>query len=420
MNPLISIIPNVKVKGVSVSGNKYLDQILSEIVNGQHKLIVERIQKLIYDGKIEEAAKLKITLPAFAPSGVFVIGRKKENLSVFSRIIILDYDKINPEFYDQKFAQVCSLNTTLGCFRSPSGNGIKVLVPISKDQEDFECSFMQVAEFYSEQLRIPIDNSGKDISRLCFFSYDPNLYMNLECEVFQIAPCPEVIEVEKEIQSPTESDLTIYEVHSKFNKAEIHTKRIITFKEGYRNNFVFLLACNCCRSGIPLLDAQNLILSEYDYDKDEITTTIASAYRNESGKKVVFQKDSLFSINLLNFKRYKTNIPFDERIMFEAMLIKMLAFNGIFYLTGEMIRQELGIKRTRAERIIKRFIEIGFISKMKITSQIENEPRQKNFYEVIPEKIVETSILMFIDNKEFVKRISHLLVGFIDSRLKEH
>ena len=113
MNPLMSIIQNVKAKGVSVSGNKYFNQILSEIENGQHKLIVERIQKLIYDGKIEEAAKLKLNLPAFAPSGIFRVGHKKENLSVFSQIVILDYDKINSELYDQIFVKVCSINTTL-------------------------------------------------------------------------------------------------------------------------------------------------------------------------------------------------------------------------------------------------------------------------------------------------------------------
>lgn len=416
MNPIVSIV----VKLGQISECKNLDDVIAEIRDGKYKLKVEEVRKLQNSGKGDDANLLKKTLPSFITAGKFVGGHKKENLSLFSGVLILDFDGITTQSYDFKFAKACSVPTTLCAFRSPRGNGLKIVVPFSAGEKYFECSFMQVAEYYSEQLGIPYDISGKNISRLCFFSYDPNLYRNLECEVFQIAPCPEVIEVENKILEVLVPDLTMDEVEINFNKAELHTKRIITFKDGFRNNFVFCLAYNCCKLNIPLIDAQNLILSKYKYDKNEVKSTISSAYQNEKGnsKKANIQKESLFSINLLNFKKYKSNILIEERIMFETLLIKMLSFNGNFYFTMKMVEQEIGIKRNKAQRIFKWFIEIGFISIKKISYQSEGEPRQKNIFEVIPENIVETSKLMFIDNKEFVMRISPLLVGYIDSKLK--
>ena len=416
VNPVVSIVANMKVKGNSITDNKHLDHVLTEIATGKYNEKVEKIRHLVKEGKTDEAGNLKDTLPAFIATGKYIGGHKEENLSEFSNVIVLDFDEIKSELYDQIFIKACQISTTLACFKSPSGNGLKILVPISVGTECFECLFNQVAEFYAKELEIPFDRKCRNISRLCFYSYDPNLYKNLDCDIFQINQCPELIEIEN--QTPTESDLTKDEVQINFNKAEIHTKRIITFKEGFRNNFVFILACNCCRSSIPLVEAQNLILSKYGYDKEGIKSTISSAYKNETSKKTNLQKKSLFSLNLLNIRRYKAEIELDKRVMFEAFLIKMFAFNGTFYLTMKMIQQELGIKRARAKIIIDWFIEITFITKRKVTYQHENEPRQRTFYEVIPEKIVEVSKLMFIDNTEFVRRISPLLVGFLNSREK--
>jgi len=415
MNPEVSIVE----KFGQISGYKNLNDVLTEIRDGKYKLKVEQVRELENVGKSDDANLLKKTLPSFITTGKFVGGHKKENLSDLSGILILDFDYINTQSFDLIVAKARSIPNTLAYFRSPRGNGLKVLVPYSAGKEDFECSFTQIAEYYSEKLGIPVDYSGKDISRLCFYSCDPNLYHNPECEVFQIDPCPEVIEIENEIAIQTEPELTKDEVQINFNKAELHTKRIITYKDGFRNDFVFLLACNCCRFNISLNNAQNLILEKYDYDSIEIKKSIVSAYQNENrnSKKTVIQKDSLFSVTILNLKKYKPEIDLEERILFEAFILKMLTFNGKFFLTIKMIGQEFGIKRKRAENIINKFIEHGLVIKQTCRIQNDGNPRQKNYYTVIPEKIIETSKLMFIDNKEFVKRISPLLVGFIDSRL---
>lgn len=331
-----------------------------------------------------------------------------------SDVIILDVDGIDSEEeYDQIFSKVCSFKTTLGGFRSPSGNGLKILIPTSSGIENFDCAFNQVAEFYKSELGDKIDYSGKDISRLCFFSYDPNLYQNFNCEIFQIRPCPETTENDSDIQELPQLVTNKKEIIALFEKQVQHTEKLIHYKSGSRNNFILQLACNCCRVGIPEEHAQKLITSNFKGNKYETNSTIKSAYKNVTNSKENNQiKNQLFSINLLNFSKYKPDIECDKRILFEALLIKMLYFKGTFYYSKNRILRELGLKRTKVERLIQDFIDIGYIQKQVKSSRHEGNPRQITYYTVIPENVVRTAQLLYKDSKDFEQRIIPILKRF--------
>ena len=47
-----------------------------------------------------------------------------------------------------------------------------------------------VADAYQHRYGVPWDPSGKDVSRLCYVSHDPELYLNLNAEVFDVPPAP--------------------------------------------------------------------------------------------------------------------------------------------------------------------------------------------------------------------------------------
>ena len=338
-------------------------------------------------------------------------------MTEFSGVIILDVDDTGSQPYEQVFAKTCSISTTLACVRSPKGIGFKAFVPISAGPECFEQSYLQVAEFYEKELGIKCDLKCKDISRLCFYSYDPNLYKNLDCDIFQVNPCPEIIEVDNEIQDFSINELPQGEQFKLFCKAISFTQRITQYKMGNRNNFIFLLACNCSRFGISMNEAQKLILEKkYKLNKSEILSTIKSAYENEIRNKIkgATPKNTLFSINLLNFIKYKPEIDFDIRLMFEAFIIKMLSFGGTFFLSMPMIQKEFGIKRSRAEVIISYFKSIGFIKSEVKKTIIDGQFKQMTYYTVQPKHIIETSALFFTDNKEFVRKLSPRLIRFIE------
>ena len=73
---------------------------------------------------------------------------------------------------------------TFASFISPSGNGLKILVKINSDKANHKEAFLLVQAHYESILKLEIDKSGKDLTRLCFYSYDENLYYNENAKIF--------------------------------------------------------------------------------------------------------------------------------------------------------------------------------------------------------------------------------------------
>lgn len=120
---------------------------------------------------------IKKNLDYFTFSGRFK-KRLTESLIEHSGIICLDFDDIDPEEY---FDYICQQDFILACFRSPSGKGLKVLVKIQPNLH--LQSFMALTKFF-ELASLVVDKSGKDVTRACFVSYDPQAYLNLESSLF--------------------------------------------------------------------------------------------------------------------------------------------------------------------------------------------------------------------------------------------
>ena len=72
-------------------------------------------------------------------------------------------------------------------FRSPSGDGLKWIVPIDPFkhrlgaftlQEAHSLNFEAVFNYIQHKYNVEVDKSGKDVSRACFLPYDPEAYIN--------------------------------------------------------------------------------------------------------------------------------------------------------------------------------------------------------------------------------------------------
>jgi hypothetical protein len=122
------------------------------------------------------------------------------------------------------------------------------------------------------------------------------------------------------------------------------------------------------------------------------------------------ERNSLFSINLINFMKYKSEVACDKRVFFEAIIIKHLSFNSkSFYYSRKNIAIELGIKRDRATKIIQEFIELGFITIANVSSNQNGKPRQVNYFTLIPDKIPEAAQKLLKNSSEFVNKLKLLL-----------
>jgi len=120
--------------------------------------------------------------------------------------------------------------------------------------------------------------------------------------------------------------------------------------------------------------------------------------------------NNLFSINLLNFINYRSDVECDKRVFFEALIIKYLSFNKkSFFLSKQEIRNELGIKRTRAESIIGEFTQMGLIAVKNVKSSGNLRPQQVNYFTVFPEKIPLVAQKLLLNSTDFINRIKPIL-----------
>jgi hypothetical protein len=215
----------------------------------------------------EKANKLKLNLPSICFSGKFGADRKDEQIIEHSGFIVLDFDDIS-ELRDKQ-TEIISNQFVYACWVSPSGNGLKALVKIADGKKHRE-HFQSLQDVFPE-----IDRSGINVSRVCYESFDPDIYINDNAEVFSKAKKIEkVIVTENENVDDSENFRRILKWLTNKNDA---------FVTGERNTYIFKLASACCRFGIGEDSALGLISTEYtvsnDFTMSEMRSAVKSGYR---------------------------------------------------------------------------------------------------------------------------------------------
>ena len=241
-----------------------VQKVLEQIKKGFWKKQIEDIQYQVNSGNTKQANELKLKLPAFTISATYKGKRKKENVESYSGLLHLDYNKLD-NVQDIK-SKIISNPYTYAAFVSPSGKGLKVLVKCDNDLSTHTYAFNALRSYYDNLLDVESDKSVKDVLRLCFVSYDSDMYLNENSKVFiyQSYPSNETI---------SQKDLD-WVWNFTANKEE--------FIEGNRNNFVFSFACNANRCGVDISDTCNYAYSYSDdsFPENEIESAIKSGYEN--------------------------------------------------------------------------------------------------------------------------------------------
>jgi hypothetical protein len=253
---------------------------LNRISNGKSKQKVEDIRSQLDK---EKANKLKSNLPSICFSGKFGKNRKDEELLEHSGYIVLDFDNI----YElrEKQTEIISSEYVYSCWVSPSGNGLKALIKIANGDKHRE-HFSALQEIFPD-----IDKSGANPSRVCYESYDPDIYINESAKIFNKIKKTEKI-IERKIEDTDDYKIFKNLLVWMSNKGD-------AFVTGERNNFIFKLASSCCRFGIDEISAENLISSEFlnnsEFSRTECVRSLKSAYRanRASYGTANFEKDIL-------------------------------------------------------------------------------------------------------------------------------
>tara|TARA_R110000744_G_scaffold155713_1_gene271185 strand:- start:468 stop:2849 length:2382 start_codon:yes stop_codon:yes gene_type:complete len=269
MNQNITIFKNIK--SIEAPFHRPLSVVLNRIKNGTSKEIINKIR---LERRKDARQELKKGLPAICFSGEFT-KRNDTSLVQHSGIICLDFDgyETKKELQNDK-DRMTKDKYVLSVFISPSGNGIKVLVKIPFDVDNHINYFNSLNNYFSSPR---FDKTSRNVSRVCYESYDPLIYTNDESELWDRIDEPEYKEVVTKLDAPTipiTDENKIVEILTKW-----WTKKYPMI-EGQRNHNAYVLASAFNDYGINHSLA-SYVLGQYsnnDFPMSEINQTINSAY----------------------------------------------------------------------------------------------------------------------------------------------
>lgn len=145
--------------------------VFDKIRTGVFKQQIDKIRELNLTSS-DASNELKRRMSGVTFCGIFQI-RKKEKLIRSTGLAILDFDALDDAESFKK--ELMNDQYIYAAFVSPRGNGLKALIKIPEVKNDTEFK----GYFFAIQSRFPsADPSGKDISRFCYMSYDPDIYVN--------------------------------------------------------------------------------------------------------------------------------------------------------------------------------------------------------------------------------------------------
>lgn len=152
-----------------------LEEVYEYIVGNQAR---ERTARLRAFTDQKKARQFKsVNFDYITAAGVFSV-RKDSALVRHSGLMTVDFDHV-PDV-EALFARLLAddyFDTALA-FRSPSGDGIKWIVPVDLNGFTHAKFFEGISGYIHKTYGILIDQSGRDVSRACFLPYDPQAYLN--------------------------------------------------------------------------------------------------------------------------------------------------------------------------------------------------------------------------------------------------
>jgi hypothetical protein len=276
-NKLISIFKNVR--DVSNPFNMPISYALNRIKDGNSKEIVEQIRSLKDKTQLNE---LKKQLPGVCFNGTFK-HRSSNGLLERSGFMIIDFDDVDKAHeYKQHLIKDSYIYSA---WISPSGMGVKVLVKI-ETTETHKGYFEALREHFNSPYW---DDSGSNIDRFCFESYDPDIYINDKAQIWTKHEAPEMDDIGSEVvYLPVKSDNRIID-----NLLTWWSKKY-GMMPGQKNNNIYKLAASLNNFGISKQEAEAVCLKFDEGGKDkEIVKIVASAYKNISDHGTRFFEDTI-------------------------------------------------------------------------------------------------------------------------------
>lgn len=289
-----------------------IDAALKRIKDGKSRILVDKIRKTTDK---EARNELKKGLPSVLFSGEFK-DRKDQSIIKHSKLAVIDFDHVNePDILKRDLS---SLNIVFSAWISPSGDGVKCLVKLKYPERHSE-QYLALLDYF-KKYGVDADEKNKNLARVCFESFDPNIYINKNSIEFD-----GIIEVKKyeaiKINRPETDEDKIYSKLKKWasNRGEL-------FVEGNRNSFLMKMASACNRTGISKNSAILYLTHDYlhgsDFSLSELQRTVDGVYKNYANQHgtTMFENEEIINVltkEKVNEEVFSADMKVEDLIYFK-------------------------------------------------------------------------------------------------------
>ena len=204
----VSIYNNIR--NIDDGHNISIETALDRIKTGSSKKTIEDIRLYLKEGDQAAAKELKtFSLPYVCFSGIF---SKRDDKSIIehSGFAILDFDHLPEDLMISLKEFLMGCNFIYSFWISPSGDGLKVLAKIPASIDEHKDYYLGLVKYFKKYEGY-VDETSINLSRACFESYDPDIYINKDAEEF----------VEKYIEKKQHSTIAAKEIRTDYNKVNI-------------------------------------------------------------------------------------------------------------------------------------------------------------------------------------------------------
>lgn len=402
---------------LQIPTNTSILSIFNDVKNGKYAEICTNLRDLAQKERAEDTTpeqakkhketrtKLKLKLPCFATSGIFPNSQRNSQSLVkgtYTGLMQVDIDykgngNIGITFNDLK-QELQKLPYVFAVFTSPSGD-LKCFVRHNAPAEHHQKAFFYIENMFNSTFDVKIDEQCKDISRVCFVSYDENIYVNENCTSLKIdydlaQKIAETPNYEKRFSGVPKKEGT-----NKFTNivdfCVFCVEKTHAFVPGNKSDYRYNLACLMNDYGVPFQDAQDFINTNYPREGGKAIFDVKSAYKKTErhGKKTFTVYDNK------NYSKPKPNVITQIGI---AKTFEQHSKQGIkFENTVKNISEIQNIDAEIVKEIGNKFIQGEFAEDLAIENKdIPQYTRIKAFLSKNYDfKINEVSNTLFYRNK---------------------
>lgn len=310
-------------------------KLLFHIKSGKWADQVTELRRLIVEDQ-DAYREEKKGLPATTFSGTFNPERSADNLDEYSGLIIIDVDHITEAQAKEYKYHFGENELVYAAFISPSGQGLKILFKLDCTSDYHLSAFEGIKGYLENKYGMAVDKSGKDICRLCYVSYDPELYMNPSSSVWHvdttIAPKIQTLQSRELLFTGKKVSSDVQYV---FNVAKVWTERTHQYTDGNKNNYIHCIACTLNRCGVILEDAIFLIDRNFFTPDDKWHQSVKSAYHHN--------RHEHNSVNVYNLQKNENIAVLPEMADYSPEVVE----NDILQTTVKLLTHRLSVPDIR-------------------------------------------------------------------------